>query len=358
MKAKGAGFSLFGVSQSELANFTKNLSVIIKSGATVSDALNAAISQLRNGYFKRVLQIVLSDIKEGSALSTSLAKFPRVFDKFFLSVISVGEESGTLEKNLQYLSVRAAKDLMLRRKVKEALFYPTIVISATLIVGLGISIFILPKMSDLFKSFDVSLPTITLWLLKFSDFMRQYNILVVVGVVLIYFAFKLVTQAKPIKPSWLAFLTNMPAIGNFLVAVETSSFCRNLGIMMESGLPINHALKVMDNTTQNGIFLKYINLLHKGVNNGQSISDQLSSALYPKFPAMAKTIISTGEKSGQLSEMLIYLGDYYESETESQTKNLSTVLEPVLLLFIGLIVAAVALAVILPIYQLTGSIKR
>lgn len=344
------------VSFLDLTNFTKHMSVMLKAGINMAEALDTLISQTKSPKLKETLQHILIDTNNGATLSSAMEKFPSVFDPFYVNIIRIGEESGKLDENLNYLSEKLHKELSLRKKIKEAMFYPTIVVSATLILGLGLSIFVLPKMGDLFRSFDMTLPLPTRMLLGFSDIMKKYNIMIVVVLVAFIVLFRLIIRTKFVKPYWSKFLLSMPILGQFLIYVETSSFCRNLGIMLSSNLPISRALEIAEKTTENYVFKKYIIQLQKSVSEGKTIGDQLLHGNFPVLPGMAARMISVGERSGKLNDMLIYIGDYYEEETDSMAKNISTIIEPVLLLFIGVVVGIIALAIVGPIYQLTGSI--
>ena len=338
----------------DIANFTKHMSVMIKSGITISESLDTLIHQTKSSKMGEVITKIAADVDNGASLALAMGKHPKVFDKFYVSIIEIGEESGTLSSNLEYLSKKLRKDDKLHKKVKQALFYPIMVISAALIVGLGVGIFILPKMAEIFSSMDVELPFATQLLLGFAEVLKQYNILIVVGIISFIIIFRLLIAQKAIKPIWQKFLMKLPVIGPFLIIIETTSFCRNLGIMMKSGLPISRALEILYNTTENTIFKRSIYRLQKSVTSGKPLGEELSKINL--LPLMATRMISVGEKSGNLNDMLLYLSDYYEEEANSLAKGFSTVLEPAILLFIGLIVAVVAMAVISPIYQMTSGL--
>ena len=355
---KNEPMKLFGgIGLLDLANFTKHLSVMLKAGISISESLDTLLAQTKSPRLKKTIKQLMADTNNGAPLSAAMDKFPRIFDQFYISIIQIGEESGTLDGNLEYLAQKLHKDLSLRRAIKEALFYPTIVVCAALIVGLGISIFVLPKMGDLFLSFDMKLPLSTRILLGFSSFMKKYNILVPIAMVGLLFLFRVIIRTRLVRPAWSRVVLSLPFLGNFNIAIETSAFCRNLGIMLSSSLPISQALEIVENTTRNYVFQHYMSELRKAVSGGKQLAEQLTAGKFPYLPYMAARMISVGEKSGKLNDMLLYLGQYYEEETDSMAKNFSSVIEPVLLVFIGIIVAILAMAVIGPIYQLTGSIK-
>jgi type IV pilus assembly protein PilC len=320
---------------------------MLKAGINLAEALDTLIDQTESPKLKDTLRHVLS---------SALDKFPSVFDQFYVNIVKIGEESGKLDQNLSYLSEKLIKELALRKEIKGAMLYPEIVVSATVILGLGLSIFVLPKLGSLFTSMNMKLPITTRMLLAVANFMEKDAIWVVIGLVALVILFPIFIRLKPIRPIWSKLMLSIPILGQFFTNVETATFCRNLGIMLSSSLPISQALEIAEKTTGNYVFKKYIAGLQKSVSEGKLIGDQLLEGKFPVLPMMAARMISVGEKSGKLNEMLIYIGDYYETETDNMTKNLSTIIEPILLLFIGLIVGTIALAIIQPIYQMTGSI--
>lgn len=346
------------VSYVEKLLFTKHLSVMIKSGITITESIDTLASQTRSSLFKKVLTQVLHDIRNGQTLARSLQKHPKVFDTFYTSLIEVSEESGTLEENLQFLANQLAKDYALRKKIQGALLYPGIVITAVTIVGFGMSIFVLPKLVDLFTSMDVKLPLTTQILLFFANLMKNHGILVIAGFITTLILLRIFVNLPKVKPLWHAFLLAVPIFGPFNQSAQLALFSRNLGVMLKSGLPIKKALDIQYGITSNLVFKSYIEKLQKSVNKGKSIEDELNSGAFSLMSPIAIKMIGVGEKTGKLDEVLLYLGDFFEDEVDNTAKNLSVVLEPIILLVIGLIVGFVALAILSPIYELTGSIKR
>lgn len=338
--------------------FTKHVSIMLRSGISIVDTLETLLEQSQSAAFKKIVNNILGVIKNGQKLSEALAKNPKSFDRFYINLVRIGEDSGTLSQNLEYLSKKLDKDLSLRKKIQGVILYPSIIIGASVLMMVGLSIFILPKLSDLFSSLSVNLPLSTRILMWLSNVMKQYNILILAGLAGLIILFRLFVSLPVIKPKWQRFLLSFPLIGSFIQNVEMASFTRNLGTMLQGGLTINSSLEINADTTNNLVFKKYFVSLKDAVTKGKSLISELNTKNYPKIPKIAVKMIGVGEKSGNLSEMLLYLGDFFEEEIDDASKNFSTVLEPVLLLSVGLMVAFLALAIISPIYQLTGSINR
>jgi type IV pilus assembly protein PilC len=338
--------------------FTKHVSVMIKSGIPLIEALDMMASQMKSDKFRTVIVSISNDVKNGESFSKALRKHPKVFNTFYTSLIEIGESSGTLEDTLNYLSDQLAKDYAFQKKVKGALMYPTIVFSAASIVGFSIAIFVLPKLIDLFKDFDVKLPLTTQILIWFANLMKNYGILIGIGTIGLIILGKYIVSLPKVKPYWHRFLLLIPIFGSIMRNSQLTTLFRTLGIMLKSGLPITSALDIEYEMSTNLVFKKYISQLRNAVNRGKTLSAELETGKYTMVPSIATKMVAVGERTGKLDETFLYLEEFFEAEVDDATKNLSTVLEPVMLLFIGAIVAFIALAIISPIYQLTGSIQR
>ena len=337
--------------------FTKHLLVMTKSGITVSDAIETIASQTKSAKLHKVLEIVGSDIRNGQTLAKSLGKHPKIFNQFFCSLVEIGEESGTLDTTLNYLATQLSREYNLRKKIQGALLYPAIVITAITIVGIGMSLFVLPKLVDLFESLDVKLPITTQILLFFANLMKERGIFIVAGFIVSVILFRIFISLSIVRPKWDRIVLSFPIIGVLIQNRELSLFCRNLGVMIKSGLPIKKALNIEYEASGNYVFKDYIKRIEKSVDKGKEIASELSLGHYSKFSPIAIKMIAVGEKTGSLDESFLYLSDFFDEEVDNIAKNLSVVLEPIILLVIGLLVGFVALAIISPIYELTGSIR-
>lgn len=338
--------------------FTKHLSVIVKSGITVSEALAILSDQSKSSKLKKVTESVLKDIENGKTLAKALSAYPKVFNSFYVSLIKIGETSGTLDQSLAYLADQLAKEHSFRQKVKGALLYPAIVLIAAVAVGAGVSYFVLPKLIDLFQGVSITLPPTTQALLFFAEFMKLYGLYVFALLAGFAFLFNFLIKIPAVSTVWYKFVFMVPFFGENVRNYELVFFCRSLGIMLKSGIPITEALEINRDASSNPIFKKYSLQLLDGLKNGKSLSKELSEAKYPNIPIIASRMIAVGEKTGKLDESLMYLGDFFEAEVDNSSKNIAATIEPIMLLVIGLVVAFIALAVISPIYELTGSIKR
>jgi len=338
--------------------FTKYLAEMLKSGIPLVEAISTAKEQSKNTYFRKILVQIEESVKNGQSLHKSLSKFPDVFGSLYVSLIKVGEESGNLESNLGYLATQIKKSYEFRKKVQGAMLYPGIILATTIIAGGGLAIFVLPQLVDLFKSLGTNLPLSTKILLGIAQIMKDYGILIFISAISIFILGGVLLQSSFIKPKWHKFLLALPGIGVLLQNIQLTNLNRNLGLMLKSGITLVPALKTEYEATDNLVYKSYIKRLINAVETGRSLSDEMRMHRFHFLPAIMTKMIGVGEKTGKLDETLLYLGDFFEEEVDETTKNLSTIIEPVLLLVIGLVVGFVALAIISPIYELTGSIKK
>src|SRR3990172_282756 len=216
------------VSHQDRLLFTKHLATMLKAGIPIAEGLDTLVEQTRSLYFKKVLSQVLEDVKNGKSLEASLKKHPKAFDQFFVSLVAVGEEAGTLEENLEFLSKQLAKDYVLRKKIQSAFVYPGLVASATLIMGGFISFYVLPKLVDFFRSFEIELPLSTKILIFFAEIMKNYGIFVLGGIVLLPILFHLITQQSMVKPVWHNTMLKFPIFGKLIAYGQLARFARNL----------------------------------------------------------------------------------------------------------------------------------
>ncbi len=344
--------------QLEILLFTMHLATMIKAGIPISEALSTLALQTKSEKFKKILNSVLKDVDNGQALAKSLAKFPKVFDKFYVSLIEVSEESGSLDENLEFIAKQLAKNYSLKKKIQTAMLYPSIIFFAVTIMGGFISLFVLPQLVNFFDAFEIDLPMSTKILLFVANAFKNYGVLIVIGFVALVAIFQVIIKLPAIKPSWHSLILKFPLMGNFIKDSELAQFSRNFGVLIKSGVPISKSIIITADTLSNLKFKNDLVKIGMSLSQGSNISSAMANKKYSEFPPLVYKMIEVGEKTGKLDDSLLYLGDYYEEEIDNFSKNLSTILEPIMLIVIGLVVGFVALAIITPIYQLTGSIRR
>ena len=336
--------------------FAKDLALMIKSGLPLREAIDTVRIQSKNKKFKSVLADITERISSGRSLADSLTYHPKVFNDLYVNMIRVGEESGTLEENLNYLILQLEKANALKSKVIAALVYPIFILAAVfLLVGILI-FFVLPQILPIFNAFDIRLPLATRILIWIVDFGKNNSPFILLGIVAIMFACKFIYGLPSVKFRVHKFSLRIPVFGSIIRNTNITNFSRTLGILLRSGLPIVGALGIVQSTLGNLVYKKELRGSAKQIQEGRVISEYLKKGGDKIFPLMVPQMIGVGEKTGKLEETLLYLGDFYEAEVDKATKNLSTVLEPFLLLVLGALVGFVALAIISPIYEITSGL--
>jgi len=338
--------------------FAKNLAVMVKSGLTIPEALDVAYEQAISKRMKKVVGKLIKKTSAGYPLHKGLSDFPDDFDTFFINIVRIGEESGTLEENLNYLAQQLEKESTLRSKVRSAMIYPILVLVITFVLGGFLAYVILPKLINVFNSLNFSLPLSTRILLWLAAVVRDHGAIILASIIFTIFFIRFLLKSRLVRPYWHRFILFLPFFGQLNRNVNMVRIARNLGLLLKSGLPIHEALNITSNNLISETYKSKLNKVKSNIQKGESISLSLETFAPTIFPKVVDKIIAVGEKTGKLEESLLYLADFYEKEVDAQIKNLSVILEPALLIFIGLVVAFIVLAIITPIYKFTGSLRK
>lgn len=340
-----------GVSLKTILFFTKNIGIMIRSGSTLAEALQVLQVQAK-GKFKDILMEVSNKIQRGMSFSDALSGAPKVFSEMYINIVRIGEESGTLDKNIEYLTSQLEKSYKLKRKIIGAMIYPAIIVSGIVILGAGIALFVLPKLSQMFKGFKVELPLSTRILIATSDFLQAHGILsiLILGALIALFIF--LSRLKALKPLIHRSFLFIPVVKQISRSYNLSLFYRNLSILLKSGGTIDEGLKTCAKTINNYRYKDQIILTLAKIKSGQTLNEALKEK-NKLFPPTDLQIITVGEESGTLSDALAYAATIHEEELDDVTQNLSTLLEPILFIILGIAVATLALSIISPIYSIT-----
>lgn len=337
--------------------FTKHLHAMIKAGIVITEALQIFIDQTKNKNSREMFETILNMIKSGQTLAKSLANYKDVFSDVYVNMLAAGEESGTLEDTLEYLEIQMEKDYDLRKKLKGALIYPAVIMSITLIMALGIVVFIMPKVTKIFSTFKMKLPFITQMLIDFGDLMTNKYYIAIPGFIAFIIALIFILKLKPVKKFFGRVGLKMPVVGKILIKTNLALFARTLSSLLKSGIAMSKALDIVYSTMSNDLYKNAILDAKQRVEQGGTLADSFEK--YPKlFPTLMVKILMVGERTGSLENSTEHMAEMYEKDVDNITKNLSTLLEPILLVFMAMIVGGLALAIITPIYQLPNMIHK
>lgn len=342
--------------ESERNLFIENIALLIASGIDIASSLVALKQETKSRPMKRIIGEIEEDVNSGSAFWRALDKI-KIFSPHTISLIKIGEESGRLEENLKVISIQEEKDREFKSKLHSAMMYPIFVFGLTIVIGVVVAWFILPRLSSVFSSMKMELPLVTRILIAAGNFLQDYGFIFIplllssIGLAT-YFIF-FFSRTKFIGQ---AILFSLPGSGRLIQQIELSRFGYMLGTLITSGITINEALRSLIEASNFAPYKNFYRHLLEKIEDGNSFQKSFSSykGLERIIPFSVQQMVVNGEKTGFLSEVLLKIGLNYEKKIEDTTKNLTVILEPVLLVIVWLGVVAVAVAVILPIYSLIG----
>lgn len=345
------------ISSREKVDFSKNLAVMLKSGIAIDEALDSLADQAKSKAFSGIIYKIKSEVEMGTSLSESFAKEEKVFGKVFISLLKAGEASGTLDENLSFLADWLERDHDLRQEIEAAMIYPKFVFSATLLLGGGLSVYILPKLVPLFDQLRVELPLATRLLLAFSLFIEKFWYLALAGIIGMIAGFVLLNRIKFVQRFFHLLYIKMPFIGGLMVSYQLALVSQLFSTLFKSGMAISETLEITSEAATNIHYQESVKKMEGRVSQGTTLSQAMRD--YPKlYPKNMISIVAVGEKSGALDNSFTYLSEFYLKEVKNKTRKLPTIIEPALLIFIALMVGFVALAIIMPIYELTSGLSR
>ena len=350
---KSEGWSLSfrkKVSQSEVAIFTRQFSVMLNAGLPLIQALDAIAQQHPNAAFRKILEQVRNDVEAGSTLSAAMAHHPKAFDTLYTNMVAAGETGGILDTILQRLTAFIEKIVKLKRALRSALIYP----STILTVAIGVVVIILWKVVPVFKTlyegFNSELPLLTEAVITLSGIVERYIFFFAAFVALCAFGLRSFYQTDKGRHEIDRLLLKLPILGEILRKIGVARFTRTLATLMTSGVPILEGLNITAKTSGNAILEDVIHQLRQRIEEGGNMADPMRQSRF--FPPMVTQMVSVGESTGEMDSMLVKVADYYEEEVDEVMKNLLTILEPILMVFLGVVVGGVVIALYLPMFKL------
>ena len=348
---QSASFSL-----KEQTFFFKRLSFLINASIPLLESLAVLREQSMSRRHARMYDQIVSDVESGKTLSKAFSKFPNVFSEFSLSIVKVGEQSGALSQNLSYLADELRKKQVLKRKIVGAFIYPGLITLATLGITAFLMLYLFPKIIPVFTSLHASLPFTTRTVMAISIFMQQWGVWLALALAALFIVFVIILRkSSAVHLLFDRVCLRVPVLGSVLQYYNLSNACRTLGLLLKSGVSLSEALPITADATPNLVYKGHYAALSSVVDRGDRMSAHLKKyGAY--FPHILSHMVAVGERSGTLSETLLYLAELYDHEVEEFTKNLSTLMEPALMVFMGVLVGFIAISIITPIYGITQSL--
>jgi len=351
---KGEGLSLpffNSVGVGPLSQFTRQLATMITSGLPLADSLEVLKKQTEQKNFQGIIAEIGEDIQGGNSFSSALSKHRDVFNKAYINVIMAGEASGTLDKVLLRLSDNLEKEREFQGKIKGAMLYPTIIVIAMVLVMAVVLIFVIPKLSEVYRGMNLALPLPTIILLFLSDFAVHFWWLIIIAGVGGYFFLRNYRKTASGALVVDRIMLKIPVIGKLNRDQSLTEFTRTLGILVGAGVPILEALRIAGETATNAVHRDAAAKIATMVEKGTPLSKAVENS--EVFPPIIAQMSSVGEETGKMDEVLDKVARFFELEVEEQVKNLTTAIEPIIMIILGIGVALLMISIILPIYSIT-----
>lgn len=339
----------------DLIVFTHNLSSMMKAGLSLSRGLSILERQTKNLAFKKTINSLIDEISKGSTLSVGMAKFPKVFSPIFVSMVHAGEESGGLADSLLVIGNQLEKSYQLRKKIKGALIYPTVVISTLIVIGILMFIYVVPTLAATFKELNTELPTSTKFIMWLSDFLSNHLLLGILIVAILGGAIYMTLQTKKGHRAFEFLLFRIPLIGDIVRQANSAQTTRTMSSLLSSGVDMLEAINITRDVLQNSYYKEVMTLAGERVQKGIPLSSVFAENTHI-YPLLVGDMIEVGEETGKLSDMLLSVAIFYENEVDDITKNMSTIIEPILMVVIGASVGFFAVSMISPMYSVMNNI--
>jgi type IV pilus assembly protein PilC len=344
-----------GVSKKDLAIFSRQLAVMMQSRVPVIQSLESLAVQSRKANFRKIILEVANLVEEGVALSDAFARYPRVFDNFYVSLVRSGEISGKIADTLYYISDHLEREHDIIAQVRQAMIYPAFTLGILFVVINIVVIFLLPRIEELIKQSSTAPDAFTVFTLNFYDFLGSWWWLLVLGIFALAGGIFFYFRTKEGKKVYDRLSLRIPYLGDILRKVFLARFCGNIATLMAAGISINKALKITEDTISNSVYKNIIGVVEKRVSEGEKISSALVQ--YPLyFPSFTVQMIKVGEDTGKLDKTLLEVVNFYQKEVKAAIDLFLTLLEPMLIIFLGLIVGLLAISVFAPLYNALGNI--
>jgi type IV pilus assembly protein PilC len=334
----------------DLCIYSRQLSILINADLPLIQSLNILAEQTKNKYFSKVIKSIREEVEAGSTLNQAKRKFPKVFDDLFCNLVASGEQSGSLDVVLTRLAEYIEKMVKLRAQVKQAMTYPTAILIFAVLVSIFMMWKIVPVFSNLFIELGAELPFLTLVIVTMSNFVQKYILWIFVGAIALVFLFRYINRTPQGHRAIDSLKLKMPLFGELLRKVAVSRITRTLSTLLSGGVPILESLKITSSTAGNKIIEEGVVEARRSVAEGKNFTDSLKES--GQFPFMVTQMVSVGEATGTLDEMLLKIANFYDDEVETSVASLLSLLEPVLLIVVGGIIGSIVISMYLPIFSL------
>jgi type IV pilus assembly protein PilC len=355
-KPKDINLSLgSGVKSKDVVLFARQLATMISAGLPLVNCLEILAKQAEREKMKKIILETQSNVESGRTFSESLQKHKRIFGDVFIHMISAGEAGGILDTILMRLAVYLEKAAALKSKIRSAMMYPAVILTAAVGAVIFLLISVIPTFAEMFVNFGAQLPLPTRIVLALSDILSHYFIVLILAVVGVVVSLKLLYRVDKGALMLDTWRLKLPIFGELFRKVSISRFTRTLGTLLSSGVPILDGLEITAKTAGNRVIHDAVMKARASISEGEAISEPLAQS--EVFPPMVTQMISVGEKTGNLDEMLSKISDFFDDEVDTSVSTLTSILEPVMIIFMGVIIGGIVIAVYMPMFDLIKAIR-
>lgn len=337
----------------ELSLFSRQLAAMLDAGIPLTRSLFTLNKQIQNPTFKKAVGEIASGVEGGQSFTEAIASYPKIFNSLYVGMIQAGEVGGTLEESLLRLSDQLLKDKTLKDNIRSASFYPIMVLGFALIILTIMMVFIVPIFVSMFPA-DTELPLLTKVIVILSELIRNYWYLWIIAVMIIVFSIRYYLKSPTGSYQWDKLKLKLPIFGTLIQKAVLARFSRTLSTLLSGGIPVLQALEVSGPASGNQLVAEAVNRAREKIQEGRSIAEPLDES--GLFPPMVIHMISVGEETGSLSNLLTKIAEFFEDEVNTMTKGLTSLLEPILLVVIGILVGGMVIALYLPIFTAITSV--
>jgi type IV pilus assembly protein PilC len=347
--------SLHSISLDEKVVLSRNLAAMLEAGLTISRALGVMERQTKNPRLKSVIGSIIGDVKRGGTLSSGFAKFPNIFPALLIAMVKAGEESGKLAESLRVVSTQMERASNLTKKIRGAMIYPSIVLTAMVGIGILMLIYVVPTLTQTFTELHTELPPTTQFIISASNFLVAHTVFTIAAMMacILAIVYGLKTNEGKRVIDWVVLV--IPVVRTIALETYSARTTRTLASLLSAGVDVVLSIGITRDVVGNFYYRKVLTDAESTVTKGGQLSEAFTK--HPEiYPPLVAEMVAVGEETGRLSELLKDTAEFYEESVERQTKDLSTVVEPVLMIVIGAAVGFFALSMIAPIYSLSDSI--
>lgn len=343
------------VSLTDRTFIARQLAVMIESGLPITQSMRSLIEQTKNPFVEESLKTILHDLENGYKFSDAIKKHPKIFNQVFVAVVAAGEATGKLDTALDLLANEQERDSQFRGRVVGALLYPGFIIGAMIVVGIIMVTRIVPALQGVFKEANVDLPWMTRVVIGITNSLIHYWWAYILFIGIAVYLFTRWIRSETGQRSFNSFVLKVPVFGNLIANLEMTRFTGIFALMVQSGVPIIHAIESVARVLDNEIYREALMQVARNVERGSPIAQSLSK--HDIFPPTITQMVAVGEESGKLEQVLYRLSNYFEAQTEQSIKNISALTEPIVFVIVGIGVAFLVFSIIVPIYNLANVIK-